>query len=134
MTVSPVLKKYNIYIIPVHERVKVFSPEDEIEVIELYEEGLTIKEVAETYEVSHTPVRDVLVKHNIPRRQHPYLIRTEYYTKIKEKDYPKVIRLYEKGLTVKEVAKQFKVTPNTISRLLKSLILKSGQDMIIFKK
>jgi transposase len=129
VTISSVLKKHGVYIIPVEERVRKFNQEQEKEIVQLYNKGETIKDIAAMYEVSSTPITRILKENNIEIRQHPFLKCKNYETKIKKSQYPKLIKLYQSGQSMTDLAKQFQVTSQTISRILrkKNILIRPGK-------
>ena len=74
---------------------RVFTPEEEAAIIARYQADEAIRDIAKDYHMADKPIRDVLLKHNIPLRRE----RTDPNAKA-----PTPIPALDPGLTPKERA------------------------------
>lgn len=87
------------------------QPELERQVVELYERGRSMRQIAEQLPLSSTAVRGVLVRHGVPIRP-PYITYT-VVQRVPDEWLRNVVELYESGLTVEQVAERIGRTYNT---------------------
>jgi DNA-binding CsgD family transcriptional regulator len=80
--------------------------------VKQYEIGLTIRQIAEQNNVSYETVRKVL-KGKVEYRK-------KYVSDFTEKQITQILKMFDDGQTVKQIAKWFEISPPAISRLLKA--------------
>lgn len=101
-----------------------FTPEQELEICEMYERVERGRIVAEAYGVSTETVYRILRNHDIPRtHRHPerrnakrHIVRMDWTNS----DVTEVIRLYESGLTCSQIGDKYGCSWMSINRVLKS--------------
>lgn len=79
---------------------KIITPEQELEIINLYQQGLTIKTIAPMYNLSPWPLANILHKHNI--EVHRSRGRKEKI--ITPEEELEIIRLYQQGFSLQKIA------------------------------
>lgn len=85
--------------------------EEEIQnIIKLYKEGKTPKEIGELYQIYNNSVSRILRKNNIKPNQ---------LRKLNNKEKEAICNYYNSGKSSEEIAKIFKVDPSTVCRNLK---------------
>ena len=74
---------------------KILTSTQDLEVIKLYEQGLTIDKIAESFNVGESTIGKVLRKHDIKTRKN-----TDYnnWKILSEKDEKDIIKLYQKNM------------------------------------
>jgi transposase len=93
---------------------KKFTKEDEIKVINLYNQGLPMSEIAKMFGVAINTINRTLRINNITIRS-----SAEHLKKLNKKQENEAISLYKQGFTIGKIASYFKVSDNSISRVLK---------------
>jgi len=84
------------------------------DVISAYQEGLSCKEVAEKYGIAYFRVCNILKSNQIPLRK-----RKRNPKELQNRNN-EIITAYQNGLTVSEIAGQYKIVPCTVYQILKS--------------
>ena len=107
------LKKQNIKIRPRAEYL-VISPENSKRTIELYHEGLNLKQIAKKLKLSPLAVRSVLVAEEID-------IRPGTNFKIHPNNYQEIGRIYAHGYTIKDIATALGCIRSTVRNILKKI-------------
>lgn len=85
---------------------------DRDKIISTYEGGTSIDALASQRGCSNTPIRKLLIRHGVELRPP---VRPTVLAKQKDA----VIRLYRRGASTREIAKQFGVDRNTVSEFLR---------------
>lgn len=88
------------------------TPEQEQMAIDLYQSGLSMEQVAEKVGWGGTWVRDVLVRHNIPRRAAKFVLR------IAQEELGVMVAEWTRGDTILDIASRHHLSPTFVSRTL----------------
>ena len=81
------------------------------EVIDLYNSGFSLREIARNYQVDHATIKQLLERSGIELRA------TRTY-KLSQKDREKIIHLINSGVSRKEVMRLFKISKSYLSQLV----------------
>lgn len=112
-TITNTLKNNNIQTRTLSDYKK-FSSRQEWEIIELYKNEKTMTDIAKDFKCSVAVIDRIFKEHNIQKKQKGLSKRK--LSKVQEQE---VIKLYEKGKTIKLIAKRYDVNIVTISSILK---------------
>lgn len=82
--------------------------DDTLQILQMYENGMTQREISAYYQVSPITVSRFLRKHGICRGH------------INDSEYNAVVTMYLSGITVKKIAQNYRVGEETIYSILKS--------------
>lgn len=112
-------------------KTKAFTPEQELEVCEMYERVERGRIVAEAYGVSTETIYRILREHGIPRtHRHPekknekrHTVRNDW----DDSDVAEIIKLYEDGLTCSQIGDRYGCSWMSINRALKDNGVKMRQ-------
>lgn len=88
-------------------------------IIEEYQNGITVSELAEKYKLGKTSIYRILKNNNIARTN----IHAKGYTsckKISPDDYQEIIKMYQEGMYATDIAQKYDVHKTTIRRLLRN--------------
>lgn len=85
----------------------------EKDIVTLYEAGLTIREVAERVNFSYEKTRQILKTQKVKWRKN-------YLTDFNLEQIQEIIKKFEDGIPIKDIAKWYEISPPAISRLLKA--------------
>jgi intein-encoded DNA endonuclease-like protein len=96
---------------------KLISPENKTKIIELYQSGLGSDTIAKQFDIHPNSVLKLLKKEGVDRR--PILRK-----KIQLSDEPKIVEMYQQGMSAPEIAEHFDVAHTMILRYLE----KNGID------
>ena len=87
---------------------------DKRTIIDLYEiGGMTIRDIAVKYNCSYETIRKLLLKNNV-------LWKRKYVSDFTTDQIDSVISQYQDGVSIKQIAIQYEISPPAISRLLKN--------------
>lgn len=87
--------------------------EEYSKIIDLYNSGNSMGEISKLYEVSSTTIKGILERNNV--KIEPRFRKSQF----SDEDIKYFLELYDKGLTLNEIAKMFGVTSSTIKYLFK---------------
>lgn len=96
---------------------KILTPENKAQIIGLYQSGLGSDTIAKQFDIHPNSVLKLLKKEGIDRRP---IVRK----KIQLSDEPKIVEMYQQGMSAPEIANQFGVAHTMILRYLE----KNGVD------
>lgn len=113
-TIANKLRKNKVKTRELSDYRKIFSPEEELEVIELYKKDYSMSSLAKNFNCSVSVINNILSKHNIQKKNTAF-----YSKKLSIEQEKEIIELYAKGQTVKKIAKNYKSSIKTISKALK---------------
>ncbi len=113
-TIKNILRRNNIRTRTLSEYLRKFTPEKELEIIGLYNNGKTMSSIAKQFSSSIATIDRIFKAHKIPKHKPGISSR-----KISPDQEQEVIKLYSKGKTIKFIAKKYEVNIMTISKLLK---------------
>lgn len=105
---------------------KIVTEEEKSKIIKLYNQGLSLRTIEKTFNISRNHIKQILEDNNIIIRHNGYLKEK----KININEYSKIVSLYEGGLYATDIAKQYNVSSSTILNILKSL----GVDIVKFTR
>jgi intein-encoded DNA endonuclease-like protein len=101
---------------------KILTNQQKQEIIELYQSGLGSDTIAQQFDIHPNSVLKILKKANIDRRP---IVRK----KIQISDEPKIVEMYQRGMSAPEIADQFGVVHTLILRYLeKNNIQRRGAE------
>jgi transposase len=116
-TIKRTLKNYGAYIkSPAGSNLITWkiTKKDEREIIKLYQQGLSLRKIAEKFDVIDETIASALKRNNVRIRS-----RTAHIAKINKKQHKEIISLYNQGLSSLKIAKMFNVTSTIILSVLK---------------
>ena len=82
-----------------------------IEIIELYNEGFSLREIANEYNVDHATIKLLLTKNNI-------LLRDTRTYKLSKQERQAILENINNGVTRKEVMKRYNISKSYLSQLI----------------
>jgi DNA-binding NarL/FixJ family response regulator len=91
------------------------TEEQELEVIKLYEQGLTTAKISEFFGVAGSTIKNTLKKNNITSRS-----LSDYLRKFSPEQELEIIGLYKNGKSMTVIAKHFKCSLAAIDRIFKA--------------
>ena len=100
-----------------------FTDEDCKEIINLYQKGISPKEIGKKFQCSETPIKRVLENNQIEKRPQGYNL-LEYEVKFTSEEDKEIESLYKKGLSIEEVAIKIGKTYGPVRRRLIELNIK----------
>lgn len=115
-TIISTLKKHNIKPRKPtgRNKEKIITPEQELEIIKLYQQGLTIQKIAPMYDLSVLPVANILHKNNIEVSKSTGR-KAKLITPEKEAE---IISLYQQGFNLKKITTIYGVSPQRIKEII----------------
>ncbi|MFN8671313.1 MAG: helix-turn-helix domain-containing protein [Candidatus Sericytochromatia bacterium] len=128
VVISKMLKSNNIKVLQSKDKRKL-SLEDELEIINLYWKGYTTYQLAEKYNISRTSVRRIFIRNNV-ETGYPKMGKDKIKRKIYEDEYPKIIMLYNQGLTQEKIGNMYNVAEETIRKILHKNNVKTRTNTI----
>ena len=81
------------------------------EIIELYNEGFSLREIANEYNVDHATIKLLLTRNNVPLRN------TRTY-KLSEEQRQDIINSINKGISRKEIMNKYHISKSYLSQLI----------------
>lgn len=117
-TISKILKSHNIKILTSKDMRK-FTPEQEQEIINLYWRGYNTYQLAEKFDISRTSVKRIFIRNNVETLGLK-MTEANIKRKIPKSKYPKIISLYNSGLTQSKIGELYDVTEETIRKILQA--------------
>lgn len=96
----------------------------EKDIVILYEAGLTIREIAERVKFSYEKTRQILKKQNVKWSRN-------YISDLSPEQVQNILKKFDEGINIKEIAKWYEISPPAISRLLKA---NNREPVAIFRK
>ena len=116
-TIKRTLKNYGAYVkSPAGSNLITWkiTKKDEREIIKLYQQGLSLRKIAEKFDVIDETIASALKRNNVRIRS-----KTAHIVKINKKQHKEIINLYNQGLSSLKIAKMFNVSPAIILSVLK---------------
>lgn len=86
------------------------SKEDYDDIISLYNEGFSLREIGREYKVDKKTIKNVLDELNIPLHKRSYKFTTETLLEIKES--------ISKGISRKEIIEKYKISHSYLSQII----------------
>lgn len=83
------------------------KPEEQQKILEMYSSGMSAKEIGTKYNVSTTPIRQIIRQHNAQRNL------PKHIEKLKA-NKEQILRLFEQGITFVDIAKRFDCSCSTL--------------------
>lgn len=122
-TIEKFLRKNNIEIIKWIMNKKISSKQEQ-EIIALYSQSKTIKEIAKKYNVFRATITKILKKNNIK------IIKVCFVKKVFQEQENKIVELYKQNLSIKEIVLELNLSPSSIIRTLKkyNLYIKKNKN------
>lgn len=110
-----ILHKHNI---EVHKskgrKAKIITPEQELEIINLYKQGFTLQKISTIYEIAIPLLRKKITKNNIVIRP------SKTYIKITPEQELKIANLYKQGYAIEEIANMCNISKSSVFKSMKN--------------
>ena len=81
------------------------------EIIDKYNKGLSLRKIAEEYNVDHATIKLILISNNIT-------LRTTRTYKLTQKQREEIIKRVNEGVKRKDIMKEFKISKSYLSQLI----------------
>ena len=107
-TLYRLIDKYNI---PTRIKITILTEEIEREIVELYKQGEPIKDIFDKFSIDKKILYRLIDKYNIPKRGAGNKTRTL----ISEETEKEIIKMYQNGEPVKDIAKKFSASLGAIN-------------------
>lgn len=87
------------------------TKEENLEIIDLYKAGFTLKDIGTEYNIDKGTVRGILVRHNIE-------LRKNRFVKYSQRDIENILTDYRTGIDRKIIMKKYSISKSYLSQLI----------------